>query len=73
MFKKTFWVPYENGSTYPTPTIAIDAILKYCESTGDSCIFTANDEVEISGVKYGIYRGCEMGNGGSYGIKCTEK
>lgn len=73
MFKKAFWVPYEDGSVYPTLTIAMEAISKHCESNGDTCTFTADDEVEINGVKYEIYRGYEMGSRGNYGIKCTEK
>lgn len=72
-FKKSFWVPYENDAVYPTLTMAMDAISRYCERNGESYTFTADDEVEINSVKYEIYRGHEMGSRGNYGIKCTEK
>ena len=51
MFKKAFWVPYEDSGSYPTLTKAIEAISKYCKENGDSCIFTGDDEVEINGKK----------------------
>lgn len=70
MFKKVFWVPYEDSSNYPTLTM--DVISRYCEDSGDSCTFTGDDEVEINGVKFNIYRGYESGSRGNYGIKCTE-
>lgn len=73
MFKKAFWVPYEDSGSYPTLTKAIEAIFKYCKENGDSCIFTGDDEVEINGKKYEIYRGYENGSRGNYGIKCREK
>ncbi len=40
---------------------------------GDLCIFTGDDEVEINGKKYEIFRGYENGNRGNYGVKCREK
>lgn len=46
MFKKSFWVPYEDSSNYPTIAKTMEAISKYCEETGESCIFTGDDEVE---------------------------
>lgn len=73
MFKKAFWVPYEDSGSYPTLTKAIEAISKYCEENGDPCIFTGDDEVEINGKKYEIYRGYENCSRGNYGIKCREK
>ena len=73
MFKKSFWVPYEDSSNYPTIAKTMEAISKYCEETGESCIFTGDDEVEINGKKYEIYRGYENGSRGNYGIKCKEK
>ncbi len=73
MFKKTFWVPYEDSTNYPTLVKAMDAISKYCEESGSSCTFTGDDEVEIDGIKYEIYRGYENGSRGNYGIKCKEK
>ena len=73
MFKKSFWVPYANGDVYPTVSIAQQAIFKYCEQNGDSCTFTADDEVEINGQKYEISREYEPGSRGNYGIKCTAK
>jgi hypothetical protein len=73
MFKKSFWVPYEESTVYPTLTATMNAIAKYCEDNGDSYTFTADDEVEINGKKYEIYRGYENGSRGNYGIKCKEK
>lgn len=73
MFKKSFWVPYEDSTVYPTLIATMHAITGYCEERGDSCTFTADDEVEINGKKYEIYRGHESGSRGNYGIKCKEK
>ena len=49
MFKKSFWVPYEESDTYPTITKAHQAIVKYCEENGHSYEFTGDDEVIIDG------------------------
>lgn len=73
LFRKVFLVSYEDSSVYPDLIKTIDAISKYCEQNGDSCSFTADDEVEINGKKYKISREYEPGNRGNYGIKCTEK
>ena len=35
--------------------------------------FINDDEVEINGKRYEIYRGYENGSRGNYGIKCKEK
>lgn len=72
MFKKTFDVPYEEIAEYPTREKAREAISKYCQSSGESCVFTGEDEVEISGIKYEICRGATPLNLG-YGIICREK
>ena len=69
MFKKAFWVPYEDSSKYPTLAKTMEAISKYCEETGESCTFVSDDEVEINGKRYEIYRGYENGSRGNYGIK----
>ncbi len=34
MFKKAFWVPYEDSDVYSTDTKAHQAISKYCEENG---------------------------------------
>lgn len=73
MFKKAFWVPYEDSTTYPTLEKAMEAISKYSEGNGYSYTFTGDDEVEIDCKKYEIYRGYESGSRGNYGIKCKEK
>ncbi|MDD2971531.1 MAG: DUF4318 domain-containing protein [Lachnospiraceae bacterium] len=73
MFRKSFSVPYENSSEYPTVVMAMDAITKYCEENGESCMFISDDEVEISGKRYEILRGLQCGGRGNYGIKCLEK
>ena len=54
-------VPYEDSANYP-------ALSKYGEEYGYSCIFTGDDEAEISGKKYEIYRDYEPGSRGNYGI-----
>ena len=59
MFKKSFWVPYEDSTNYPTLAKTIDAISNYCEENGESYTFINDDEVEISGKRYEIYRGYE--------------
>lgn len=73
MFRRAFWVPYEGGSVYPDVVRAMDAISKYCDEQGYSYSFTEDDEVEIDGRRYEIYRGYENGSRGNYGIKCREK
>lgn len=73
MFKKAFWVPYEDSTNYPTLTKAMEAISKYCEENGFTYKFKGDDEVEINGKRYEIYRGYEAGSRGNYGIKCKEK
>lgn len=72
MFKKMFPIPYEDVSNYPSPTAAMEAIRKYCEESGESCTFTGDDEVEISGVKYEVQRRASPLDCG-YGIWCAEK
>ena len=57
MFKKSFWVPYNNGSVYPSLSETMDSISRYCEENGLSCTFISDDEVEIDGNAYKIYRG----------------
>lgn len=44
ILKGTFDVPYEDISEYPTPAKAMEAISRYCEASGDTCIFTGVDE-----------------------------
>ena len=72
MFKKAFWVPYEDSANYPTLAKTMEAISKYCEENGKSYTFINDDEVEINGKRYEIYRGYENGSRGNYGIKCKE-
>ena len=56
MFKKSFWVPYEDSTNYPTLAKTIEAISNYCEENGESYTFINDDEVEISGKRYEIHR-----------------
>ena len=56
MFKKAFWVPYEDSANYPTLAKTMEAISKYCEENGKSYTFINDDEVEINGKRYEIYR-----------------
>ena len=48
MFKKAFWVPYEDSTNYPTLAKTMEAISKYCEENGESYTFINDDEVEIN-------------------------
>lgn len=73
MFKKSFWIPYEDSETYPTESKTREAISNYCEKNGESCEFISDDQVKIGGKVYEIYRGYESGSRGNYGIKCREK
>ena len=73
LFRKVFWVPYEDSSVYPDLIKTMDAISQYCEKNGDTYTFTADDEVEINGKKYKISREYEPGSRGNYGIQCMEK
>lgn len=73
MFRKSFWVPYEDGTSYPTVSKAKEAISKYCEDSGETCVFISDEEVKIGEKLYEIYRGYECGSRGNYGIKCTDK
>ena len=68
MFKKSFWIPYEDSTVYPTMAKAVEEISRYCEERGETCVFTGDDEVEIEGKRYEIYRGYENGSRGNYGI-----
>ncbi len=43
------------------------------KKNGESYTFINDDEVEINGKRYEIYRGYENGSRGNYGIKCKEK
>ena len=43
MFKKAFWVPYEDSANYPTLAKTMEAISKYCEENGESCTFINDD------------------------------
>ena len=54
MFKKAFWVPYEDSANYPTLAKTMEAISKYCEENGESYTFINDDEVEINGKRYEI-------------------
>ena len=65
MFKKSFWIPYEDSTVYPTMAKAMEEISRYCEERGETCVFTGDDEVEIEGKRYEIYRGYENGSRGS--------
>lgn len=73
ILKKSFWVPYPDGSVYPTVSKAHQAIADYCAQNGFSCAFHGDDEVLIDGKVYDIYRGYETGSRGNYGVKCREK
>ncbi len=73
LFKKAFWVPYEEIRVYPTIEKAQLAIAEYCEKNGYTYTFPNPDEVVIDGVAHEIYRGFEIGARGNYGIKCREK
>ena len=72
MFKKSFWIPYEDSTVYPTMAKAMEEISRYCEERGETCVFTGDDEVEIEGKRYEIYRGYENGSRGNYGGKHDE-
>ena len=63
MFKKAFWVPYEDCADYPTVTKAKDAISRYCAENGWSYSFPAEDAVIIEGKEYEVYRGYESWEG----------
>lgn len=73
LFRKAFWVPYEDCTVYPTVEKAHQAISEFCGKNGQACVFTGDDEVLIDGVTHEIIRGPESGSRGSYGIKCREK
>lgn len=73
LFKKSFWVPYENSSVYPTVSVAKKSIESYCKEQNWICVFLSDEVVEIDGKLYNIYRGYENGSRGNYGIKCIEK
>ena len=71
--KKSFWVPYEDGSVYPTVSIVWKTIPLYRKEQGYSFSFINDEEVIINNRTYKIYRGYECGSRGSYGIRCTKK
>lgn len=71
-FKKSFWVPYNDSSSYPTIVKTKSAIAEYCAQNNSEYSFIAEDEVIIDNITYKIFRGYEPGSRGNYGIKCTE-
>ena len=71
MFRKSFWVPREDGAIYPTAEKARQAIIEYCEKNGHTYAFTGEDEVTIDGIAHDICRGYDIGCRG-YGFKCRE-
>lgn len=73
MFKKSFFVPYEEVYEFPTVLKAMDAIAAYCGENDWNYSFTGEDEVEINGTPYVIKRGIAMGSRGGYGITCVAK
>lgn len=73
IFKKAFWVPYDDSGTYPTVAKAHQAISEYCEKNGFAYSFNGDDEVMIDGKLHEIYRGYDSESRGNYGIKCREK
>lgn len=72
LLKKSFWVPYNDGSNYPTVIKAKHAIAEYCAQMNSDYSFVGEDKVIIDNITYKIYRGYESGSRGNYGIKCTE-
>lgn len=72
IFRKSFYVPYDDGTSYPTTKKAQQAITKYCQENGFSCSFPGDDEVTINGITHDICRGYEHGCRG-YAIKLREK
>ena len=49
MFKKAFDVPYEDISEYPTPAKAMEAISKYCEANGETCVLRGMMKLKYPG------------------------
>lgn len=72
LFKKSFWVPYKDGSIYPSFPKVVEAISEYCAKTKEEFTFISEDRVVIDGKTYKIYVGYESGSRGNYGIKCTQ-
>lgn len=72
LFRKAFWVPYEDSSNYPTVVKTKTAIAEYCAQTNAEYTFLGEDKVMIDNITYQIYRGYEPGSRGNYGIKCTQ-
>lgn len=73
IFKKTIWIDYADSTVYPSIPTTHEAIAKYCEGNGYSCVFTGDEEVLIEGVAHEIYRGQSIFSRGNYIIKCREK
>ena len=72
MFKKSFWIPYKDGSVYPSFPKVVGAISEYCAETKEEFTFVSEDRVIIDGTTYKIYAGYGLGSRGNYGIKCTQ-
>ena len=72
IFKKSFWIPYEARTVYPSLEQAQLAIAEYCVKNGHDYAFNEPEEVIIDGIPHEICRGYDHGTRG-YGIKCREK
>lgn len=73
MFRKSFFVPYNEPWVFPTELKAMDAVSAYCAENEWTCSFLGNDEAEINGKVYTIKRGIDSGSRGGYGITCVQK
>ena len=61
------------GKMIHTSLTDVDIRRRQYEDALESYTFINDDEVEINGKRYEIYRGYENGSRGNYGIKCKEK
>ncbi|MCL6573391.1 MAG: DUF4318 domain-containing protein [Bacillus sp. (in: Bacteria)] len=75
LLKKSMEIPYEDISKFPTISITIDTIAKYCGKEGLDYEFMSTKEeetmlVSIDGISYEVIRG--LAGRGCYGIRCRE-
>ena len=73
LFKKAFWIVWEDITACPSISETHAAIAKHCESNGYSYHFIADNEIEIEGIVHEICRVRSAFYRGRYVIKCREK
>lgn len=73
LFKKAFWIVWEDITACPSISETHAAIAKHCESNGYSYHFIGDNEIKIEGIVHEISCIRSAFYRGRYVIKCREK